>query len=81
MCLAQIFVNPTACAAWFTAWFIYSEGKTFFPHVSSSIKQSWHMLRALKCMKRILAIISHLVMCISYTLPAADAPLFTFDNC
>ena len=25
MCYAQILVNPTAYAAWFTTWFIYSE--------------------------------------------------------
>ena len=27
MCFAQKFVNPNACAAWFTAWFINSEVK------------------------------------------------------
>jgi len=42
-------------------------------HVSSRIQQSWHMLRALKCMKRIFAVVSHLVMCISYTLTVTVA--------
>ena len=30
MCFAQKFVNPTACAAWFTAWFIYSVSSSNF---------------------------------------------------